>query len=145
MCTAPDFLGTTTIPAHQGVGSSTGVMTPSDYMLESSSFTFCRRGNSTFLGVYRANGCASGFRQISYGSPFQVPRPVNCSLGNCSGMDCVTAFTCLSTCTAQIAGKPSRFCLTFLTTKMGCVHSVPLYTNLTVASPVTSNGQLSGP
>ena len=76
---------------------------------------------------------------------FRVPRPVNSSVGNCSGMDCVTAFTCLSTCRAEIAGKPSRFCLTFLTTKMGCVHSVPLYTNLTVASPVTSNGWVSGP
>ena len=64
MRTAPDFFRTTTIPAHQGAGSSTGEMTPSDCMRESSSLTFCLRGSGTFLGMHRANGCASGLSRI---------------------------------------------------------------------------------
>ena len=37
ICTSPEGLGTTTIPAHHGDGSSTGAMTPSDCIRRSSS------------------------------------------------------------------------------------------------------------
>ena len=51
--TCPDFLGTTTIPAHQGVGSLTGDITPICSIRVSSSCTLVRRGMGTFLGVYK--------------------------------------------------------------------------------------------
>ena len=72
--TVPSFLGTTTIPAHQGVGTSTLEMTPKDSMRDSSSFTFLQSGSGTFLG--RVKGVASGLRR-SWNSPFSVPRPEN--------------------------------------------------------------------
>ena len=62
--TVPSFLGTTTIPAHQGVGTSILEMTPMDSMRASSSFTFMRSGSGTFLGVWRAKGVASGLRRM---------------------------------------------------------------------------------
>ena len=49
---SPFFLGTTTIPAHQGVGSSTFEMTPSASMQLSSFCTLGRSGNGTCLVVY---------------------------------------------------------------------------------------------
>ena len=52
---APDFLGATTIPAHQGVGESTFEITPMDSIRLSLSSTFCRSGSGTLLGVYREN------------------------------------------------------------------------------------------
>ena len=48
--TAPDFLGTTTIPAHQGVGSFTFEITPISSMRSNSSWTLSRSGSGTFLG-----------------------------------------------------------------------------------------------
>ena len=74
--TVPSFLGTTTIPAHQGAGTSTLEMTPKDSMHDSSSFTFLRSGSGMFLGVCRVKGVASGLRQI-WNSPLSVPRPEN--------------------------------------------------------------------
>ena len=62
MRTDPSGLGTATMPAHHGVGSSTFEMTPSDFMRSSSAFTFCRMGNGTLRGVWRANGVASFLR-----------------------------------------------------------------------------------
>ena len=49
--TFPDFFGTTTIPAHQGVDSDTVVITPIDSIRSSSSFTFFLIGIGTFQGV----------------------------------------------------------------------------------------------
>ena len=62
--TIPSFLGTTTIPAHQGVEISILEMTPKDSMRTSSSFTFLQSGSGTFLGVWRAKGVASGIRRM---------------------------------------------------------------------------------
>ncbi len=71
---APDFLGATTMPAHQGVGSDTFRITPSFSMRFSSCWTFCRKGMGMFLGAYKAYGVASPFSLISYPSP-KVPSP----------------------------------------------------------------------
>ena len=59
--TVLSFLGMTTIPAHQGVGSE---VTPKDSMCARSSFTFFQIGSRTFLGVWRAKGVASGLRRM---------------------------------------------------------------------------------
>ena len=53
-------LGTTTIPAHHSVGSSTLEML-CICSIWASSLTFERRGTGTLLGVVRANGLACGF------------------------------------------------------------------------------------
>ena len=45
---APDFLGTTTIPAHNGVGLSTLEIMPMDSILFSSSMTFGKNGSGTW-------------------------------------------------------------------------------------------------
>ena len=63
--TDPDFFGTTTMPAHHGVGSSIREMTPRDSVRVSSSCTFFLRGKGTFLGVKRAQGLALGLSLIS--------------------------------------------------------------------------------
>ena len=42
---APDFFGTTTIPAHHGVGSSTLEIMPQDSIQVDSSWTFLRIGS----------------------------------------------------------------------------------------------------
>ena len=47
--TLPDFLGTMTIPAHQGVGSSTLEITPMASMLASSSATFEHSGRANVV------------------------------------------------------------------------------------------------
>ena len=63
--TDPNFFGTTAMPAHHGVGSSTREITPSDSMHVSSSCTFFLRGKGTFCGVKRAQGLALGLSLIS--------------------------------------------------------------------------------
>ena len=60
MRTVPFFFGTATIPAHQGVGSSTLEMTPNSSILFNSSVTLGRNGKGIFLGVDNAYGIASG-------------------------------------------------------------------------------------
>ena len=45
----PSDFGTTTMPAHQGVGSSTFLITPIDSMQSSSALTSSLRGRGTFL------------------------------------------------------------------------------------------------
>ena len=47
---APEVLGTTTIPAHQGAGSVISEMTPSLSILSSSSFTFHLKPSSQYDG-----------------------------------------------------------------------------------------------
>ncbi|MEQ2190816.1 hypothetical protein XENOCAPTIV_011127, partial [Xenoophorus captivus] len=94
--TLPELLGTTTIGAHQSVGSSTLVMTPSCCIRLSYSLTLGRRGRNICLGVERENGCASADRTILY-SPSISPSPVK-SLGN-------------SCFTASIESKPIWFTL----------------------------------
>jgi len=76
MRTAPDSFGTTTIAAHQEVGSSTGEITPRFSIRSSSSFTFILSGMGTFLGKHKANGWLFGFSFISY-SCKNDPNPVN--------------------------------------------------------------------
>ena len=62
----PFELGTVTIPAHQVLGLSTFLITPSFYILASSSFTVLFIGNGIRPGVMIANGWASGFNWISF-------------------------------------------------------------------------------
>jgi hypothetical protein len=60
----PDFLGTTTIPAHQVDGFSTLEITAGDSIIPSSFWTFSRSGKGTFRVVYKAKRCSSGFSSI---------------------------------------------------------------------------------
>ena len=60
----PVFFGTTTMPAHQGVGSSTFEITLIDSILSSSCFTLVRSGIGTLRGVKIANGLAPAFSLI---------------------------------------------------------------------------------
>ena len=70
----PRFFGTTTIPAHQGVGSSTFKITPSVSMWSSFSWTFARRGIGMFRAVWIVCGTASSFSLNLYSS-LMVPSP----------------------------------------------------------------------
>ena len=126
---APFFFGTTTIPAHHGVGSSTFEMTPIDSIRSSSSLTFGRNGRGTCLGAYREWGVAPDFRWISYSSP-RFPSPWN-SDGNCSmmslgisavaiGVSISVASTRMASPRAEIAGSPKRFVLRPSTTNTCC-------------------------
>ena len=122
MRTLPFFLGTTTIPAHQSVGTSTLEMTSRVSMRLSSSRTFSRRGMGTFLAVKRAWGAALGFRRISY-SPFMVPSPLN----NCGNFLLMAAASSCSDSTlanswrAMMAGNPNRLLFNSRTTKASCL------------------------
>ena len=102
------LLGTTTIPAHQGVGSSTFDITPIASIPSSSCLTFGCRGKAMFRGVESASGLASGVSLISNSSP-RFPNPVN-RLGNCWVMLPMVCNVCsLETrFRAVIAGSPSR-------------------------------------
>ena len=64
MRTSPDLFGTTTIPAHHGVGVVTLEITPSFSIRSSSFFTRGRRGIGTFLGVNSAYGRNPSFNVI---------------------------------------------------------------------------------
>ena len=72
----PAFLGTTTIPEHHSVGSSTREITPRLSILSNSSLTLVRSGSDTVRAVCNAYGRASGFNFISY-SRLNVPSPSN--------------------------------------------------------------------
>ena len=62
--TFPFCLGMTTIPSHQGVGTSTLGMTPRDSIRDGYSFTFLQSGSGMFLEVCKATGVMSGLRLI---------------------------------------------------------------------------------
>ena len=70
----PFGLDTVTISAHQFVGLSTFLITPSFSILASSSFTLLFIGNGISLRVMIANGWAPGLHLISY-SPSSSPNP----------------------------------------------------------------------
>ena len=61
---SPDRLGTTTIPAHQGVYWVTFEMMPVASILCSSVRTFSRSGIATFLGVNSEYGWASSYNRM---------------------------------------------------------------------------------
>ena len=73
--TAPDFFGATTMPAHQGVGTSTFEITPIVSIRSSSSMTFPLSGSGTQRGVKSENGVASDFSLISYASLTSIQPP----------------------------------------------------------------------
>ena len=81
ICTAPEAFGTTTIAAHHGVGSVTRDITPRFF---NSVCTFGLKARGMFLGVHKANGCASCFSWILY-SCVNVPKPENIN-GYCERM-----------------------------------------------------------
>ena len=114
MLTEPDFLGTTTMPEHQGVGLSERDITPSDSICPSSSCTFFLKGIGTTRGVNKANGLASGARLILKLSG-NVPRPVKIALSG-SLVRSSIASTTVSMFSDWMAGRPKRFCCKFLTT-----------------------------
>ena len=72
--TFPLLFGTTTIPAHHSVGSSTLRITPNSCIRFSSYSTLDLSGMGIRLGVARTYGLASAFNTILY-SPSIVPRP----------------------------------------------------------------------
>ena len=74
--TSPEGLGTTTMGAHQSVGSSIILMTPISNILYISSLVFDNNDRGTFLGVVRAKGLGFSINLISY-SPGISPRPLN--------------------------------------------------------------------
>ncbi len=63
--TEPDFLGTTTIPAHKGVGTSTLEITPMASMHSSSLATVSLNGSATLRGEKSEYGAASGLSLMS--------------------------------------------------------------------------------
>ena len=132
---APSLFGTTTIPAHHGVGSSTFEMTPMDSMRSSSSLTFGRNGRGTCLGANREGGVVPDLRWISYSSP-RFPSPLN-SEGNCSKLSagiCVAvdelsvsvASSWTASPRADMAGSPKRFVLRPSMTYTRCCTAFPL-------------------
>ena len=76
MRTVPFCFGTTTNPAHHGIGTFTFEITPRDSILVNSSLIFFRSGRGTLRGVWSAKGCASGRSRISK-FPSNVPSRVN--------------------------------------------------------------------
>ena len=67
--TSPDFFGTTTIPAHQGVGVSTFAITPMDSIRSRES----QRCRGTFRGVYNEYRTALSLSWILYSSSVLSP------------------------------------------------------------------------
>ena len=116
--TAPEAFGTTTIAAHQGVGSLTRDITPKPSMRCNASMrcnsacTFGLSARGIFLGVLKAKGCELGFNWILY-SRANVPRPVN-NEAYCEIMFLSIDSTCDNKFNALIAGSPSRLFM-FLT------------------------------
>ena len=68
----PDFLGTTTIPAHHGVGTSTLEITPMASILASCLVTLGLRGRAMLQGVESAYAIASGFNVMLNGSAVRL-------------------------------------------------------------------------
>ena len=119
------FFGTTTIPAHHGVGASIREITPNDSILSSSVRTFWHSGRGMFLGVDRAYGWVSGLSFMLYVSG-KVPKPVNNDgyfVEISSPIDSTTA----SRLSALIAGKPRRFLFRSLIMNTGWLMVVSLY------------------
>ena len=140
--TFPDFFGTTTIPAHHWVGSSTLDITPIASILASSCATFGLSGRAMLCGVVNANGCTSGFSFISNSSP-RYPRPLE-TPGNCCMM---SALVCIvwrweRSCRAVIAGSPSRFVVSSF---IACCELLPLWETFPSKDPSTSKGCVEGP
>ena len=69
---APSFLGTKTIPAHHGVGSSTLEITSIDSIRLSSSLTFWHSDSGTCRGVKSEYGLAGLFSDFSPRRPVAV-------------------------------------------------------------------------
>ena len=70
----PVFFGTTTMPAHQGVGSSTSKITRLSIDSILSNSCFICSGNGTLRGVKIVNGLAPAFNLIVYSFP-KLSRP----------------------------------------------------------------------
>ena len=117
--TFPLLFGTTTIPAHHSVGSSTLQITPNSCIHLSSCSTLDLSGMGILLGVASAYCLASGFKMILY-SPSIVPRPWNSS--ECwSRMVCLfksIVLIMLTKCRAVMAGQPIKGLHSPLTTNM---------------------------
>ena len=106
--TAPESLGTTTIAAHHGIGTSTGEITPRLCMHCNSQCTFDRNGRGIFRGAFKASGWLFGFSLIVY-SHANVPNPVN-NEGYCEMflIPFSTEHTFNNNSSSLIAGNPRR-------------------------------------
>ncbi len=115
MRTVPAFFGTTTIPAHQSVGSSILVITPIFSIRSISSFTFPRSGRGILHGAWREKGTASGFNLIEYGLRTR-PKPLH-RFGYCCFTDSMVMLsTLLTSWSCSMAGLPSSaVCRSFTT------------------------------
>ena len=65
---SPFFIGTTTSPEHQSVGSVIGRITPISSILCSSALTFSTWGTAEHVVTLSAYGVISSCRTVSYGS-----------------------------------------------------------------------------
>ena len=72
----PSGLGTTTIPTHHSVGTSTLAMTPSCCIRHNLFHAFLSNGTATRLGTDIANGLVCDLSLITY-SPRSLPSPVS--------------------------------------------------------------------
>ena len=99
---ATDCLGTTTIPAHQGVGWETFSITPITSLYLCSSWTLRQKG----IGTY---GLALSLSFISYSSP-NVPSPLNTfeKCYSCHSLQPQVTYSLSMRCKEVMAGSPSR-------------------------------------
>ena len=104
--TAPESFGTTTIAAHQGVGSCTGDIIPILCIHCNSDCTFDLSGRGILRGALRANGLWLGLSLIVYACA-NFPSPVN-KVGHCEMILFSIVHTCDNISSFLIAGKPSR-------------------------------------
>ena len=135
----------TTMRAHQSVGCSTLVMTPSRSIRSSSSFTSGRRGIATLRTTLCKNGVALGWSLMEYGW-LSFPKPSNSrgnsAMGPCS-IDIAPALT--TTPSASMAGRPrSCWCSPLTMYTSWCVSWVPNLI-MPLKYPVTGRTWLLGP
>ena len=126
---APVFLGTTTMPAHHGVGTSTLDMTPIASIRLSSSETFALRGiyGDAARGVQRMRHCV--WLQLDL---VGIPNPEK-RLGNrlqmlsaSSGVVLTISSRRLAMLRAVMAGNPRRLFFSPLTMNTCCSYVLPL-------------------
>ena len=104
--THPNCLGTTTIAAHQGVGSSTGEITPKLFIRCNSHCTFNCSGRRMFHEAFKANSWLFGLSLIVY-LHANVPSPVS-NKGYCEMIFFPTEHAFSNNSSSLIAGNPRR-------------------------------------
>ena len=152
---APSFFGTTTMPAHHGVGSSTLEMTPRDSIRSSSSWTLGRLGSGTCMsgGIQGVRYCF--WLEVNLVVFTYIPESLeycgelfhDICLGfqSWSGESVSVVSTQMANPRAVMAGRPRRFVLRPSTTNTHCLASFPLCENFTQNCPRVFGGCREGP